>query len=208
MSAWSDLGAAIGTICTLFFIAWTVRQQGKALGLQINQLTAEREAREAARVQEETAAKARKLTSARRVRISTYGMDYDSGKDFYGGIVTLDEAERLVIELRKRETGGTSWAGAALQVKNGSDMVLMNLSTHGHKLPRPNYIYRDGATSLIKGYELDQLALGSEAVFIWIGVDEQQLHHQKTELRFSDEDGHRWHTTLEGHTARVDDMRA
>lgn len=207
VSALSDAAAAGGTVLTLFFIAWTVRQQGKALGLQIQQLQAEREVREAARTQEQRDAQQRKIMNARRVRISSYEMEHDPKPDVYAmGPFITDQAERLLAEIRMRETGMRPWRAAAIDVTNGSDTVISNLDFFGDNLPRPQYILRKGTTSLIEGHELDQLGLSGEATFIWLDTDEATLHLRGAELQFSDEDAYRWRTGLDGKVARIDHL--
>ncbi|MEV0993433.1 hypothetical protein [Nonomuraea sp. NPDC050202] len=202
VSALSDAVVAIGTLGTLLLIVVTVRQQGRALGLQIEQLQHERDAREAAQRQAEQESRQRQLGEARRVRISTYEIEYRGGT--IPLVHSLDTATELMQDIWHRQAG--SGVAGAVEVKNGSDMVVRNLSFHADSLQRPQYIYREGATVLMQAYELDRLAPEAEATFIWPDINEQALHDAGLKMHFSDEDGRRWAVDLHAHTIRIDHL--
>ncbi|WP_219459817.1 hypothetical protein [Nonomuraea rhizosphaerae] len=200
----SDAIVAIGTVATLILIVMTVRQQGKALGLQIQQLEHERRVREAERERVEQEARQQRQVQVRRVRISSNELEYDSASPY--GLVAFAAMGSLITEERSHPGARNVWQAAVITARNGSDMGIRNLSFHTEKLERPDYIYPSGATELLKTYELGHLPPGREATFIWMDRVERALHSAKAELHFSDEDGHRWATDLQGNTVRVDQV--
>jgi hypothetical protein len=201
VSALSDAVVAIGTLGTLLLIVVTVRQQGRALGLQIQQLEHERMAREVERERGEQEARQQKGVQVRRVRISSHELEYDSASPYSAAFSNVGS---LLIEEMQSSAARIVWRAAYIEVRNQSDMVVRNLSIYAEGLEGPDYLRAPGATELKKTYELDHLGPGRQAAFVWMNRVEKALHSAKAELHFSDEDGHRWATDLEGNTVRLD----
>ncbi|MFF3671704.1 hypothetical protein [Microtetraspora malaysiensis] len=206
------MAAAVLTGLTLFFLAWTVRQQGKsirqqgkALNLQIAQMEADKALRDEESRRKAEEARTRRLSNARMVRINSLDMAWDPSPYNHRPDTYFDAVEELLHSEMVRQHGHRKWWAAAIKVRNGSPGEILNLNFYAQNFPRPAYVWRQGAPSLVSVAELDSLATASEVTFIWPEMTEKQLQEIHPELQFSDEDGYRWRTDFEAQAARVDD---
>lgn len=207
---------AVGTLLTLFFIAWTVRQQGKALSLQIKQLQDLEDSREEARAEAERSRQEYKTRRVRNVRVKPHTLRaFTPSEHAQPGMSPFRRLTGLINDailehLREegRDVRAVKWHAAAVQVHNQTQEVIYNVSSHGDELTRPTWIWRENVGVLLDIYELDQLAPDTTAWFVWASLDERDLATKHAEIRFSDEDGARWARDLHAHTTRVDHLPA
>lgn len=212
VSGIADSVMAIATIATLIFIAVTVRQQGKALGLQIKQLQDLQAGKEEARAAAERSQQEYKTRRARNVRVTPRTLhplsEFDRAQAGVSPSHRLSEMINDALLARKREKGEVvrsfKWQAAAIWVHNQSGEVIYNVSSHGDEQERPTWIWRENVELLLDIYELDQLAPDTSAWYVWPDQDERVLAQKNVRIHFSDEDSARWATDLHGHTTRVD----
>ncbi|MFF4128301.1 hypothetical protein ACFYYP_32665 [Microbispora rosea] len=195
VSAIANVVMAIGTVATLFSVAWTIRQQGKALSLQIGQLEVERENQRRARLQAEEEQRQRQLNQARRVTFQTDDVD-----EYHPTYTSRYPSEELAVATgMKRST----WPACCIKVANNSDGPVSDLSVKSNDGPTAEFNAVDGTRSLTPGSELGELGIGQIGYFIFTGLNESQLQHFQPRVEFSTEDGQRWTRSLDGRTAAL-----
>lgn len=203
-SAIADSIMAVGTLLTLFFIAWTVRQQGKALNLQIQQLQDVQASNAQSQSELEQHRRKLQITQARGVRLEL--VDFKAALRMnpltMRGAPNLDLAKLLHDALREPPLQEAAVIRVSCET---SDHVFSNLSTFGEGLRRPDYYWRQGAKSLTGQAEVDELARPSSVWFIWGDMEVRGLEEHKAEVHYSDEDGNRWSMDLQNRLRRIDD---
>ncbi|MDF5758596.1 hypothetical protein [Spongiactinospora sp. TRM90649] len=212
VSGIADSVMAVGTVLTLVLIAWTVRQQGKALSLQIKQLQELQASKKEDRAAAERSRQEHKVRRVRNVWVTSHTLrplsPVERGR---GGtspsrrlIEMIDEVLHARVKEEGQGDGANEWKAAAIRVHNRTEMDIHNISSHGDNLKRPVWIWRETVDQLLELSEVDVLAPDTAAWWVWPGQDERVLAAGKTEIHFSDEDGVRWAKDLHGHSIRVD----
>ncbi|MEV4174000.1 hypothetical protein [Nonomuraea sp. NPDC049709] len=211
VSGVADSVMAIGTVLTLLFIARTVRQQGKALSLQITQLQDLQASKEQARKEAERSKQELKMRQMQGVRVNPHTLRSPTPADRNRpGTSPSRRLTEMIDDEHHADVGEEhqwlKWEAAAIRVDNQSGTVIHNVSCHGDALPRSTWVWRESVAVLLDIYEIDQLAPGTAAWYVWFGPHERELVQQNASIHFSDEDGGRWATDLHNHTTRVDHL--
>lgn len=173
--------AAIGTVATLAFAAQTIRQQSGAL-------REERERRDGERKQQE-------LSRARLIAVKVDVVGEPDG-----------DHQRLLTRYVEEVLGGnvTGWRPATyVLVQNASSAAILDVEVQLGPLV-PQHAWKPDAPRLEPTTTLPILGSSAIAYFVFRQMDKMDAANIPAKVTFTDEDGHRWETNLDGNPRRVD----
>jgi hypothetical protein len=192
--------ASIGTVGTLAFAATTIRQQGKALKIQMVQFAAEQERENQRREEAEKTHQREQFARAQLISVELGEL----------GLFSTEQQQLLGLIRQNREGSGVEVLPSAwILVTNHSSTAVREVSATFGGRPS-HHIWRANGPQLESEArtKLPLLAGGATAYFVRRELQQVEFASSPAIVQFTDEDGQRWEIFGEREVRRVEDRWA